>query len=676
MKKFPISSAAALLALTPAIALAQQSDNAPAKKQPAYAAGPAAAAAKPQERDTVPTLIYSVNRTPDRPFETARAVTVISNDDIRRRNVRSLSEVLAEAGVWHQATAVAGSEVASVRGMEGKQLLMMIDGVQLNNAVARYNINQIDLNMIERIEIVRGVGSVLGSEALGGIINIITKRGPANGESGLAHVLARSHYSTSSPSAGGYTELYGQGSKFRYVLGGTYTKYNDMTSGGDIGQVANTGYHDKAANASVDYFLSPDRTLSASFHGHELADVPRADRLSEGTFAEFLESPSRSNLGEIRYSDLTDRGWSNRVQATTYFHRMDENQSRITAAVPGVRQRFISTSDHAGVNLELGSFFGDSHQLVYGIDLTTETVHSTRRDSTFSSGAVVQKRGRYTDGATYQTYAAYVQDRFAIGKRWEPTVGVRYAGFTSAGYDSSSLGAWDIGRTNRALTASLHNLIKVNGSVHLAANMTSGFRAPSLDEMAVFDIRGAQAQIPNANLKPERITTYEAGIKVARSRASGSLFYNYSRLTDVMRRVIGTYQGKTYLDVNNNNVKDPGELNIVQAQNLGSSVIQGPELDVQLHVLPTVALTGNAQLSIGEDTKNHQWLFRTPPAFGTTTLRWTPAARTYRPWGSVVYHFASAQHRLSPEDIADWRIGADGTPAFNALSVRGGGSFF
>ena len=675
MTYFPIKRAAALLVLTPALAAAQQVATATVAAPTQSTAVPTeeSGTTRRSERDSIPVLVYSVNRSPDRPFETARAVTVIPGEDIPRHTARSLSEVLAEAGVWHQATATAGSEVATVRGMEGKQLLMMIDGVQLNNSVARYNINQIDLNMIDRIEVVRGVGSVLGSEALGGIINIVTKRGPRPGEEGLVHGMARTRYASSSPSLGGYTELYGQSSKFRYVVGGAYTKHEDMTAGGDVGEIPNTGYRDKAVNGSLDYFLSTDRTLSASFHGHELADVPRADRLSEGTFLEYMESPSRSNLGELRFSDLTDRGWSNRMQLTTYVHRMDENQSRITVAAPGVRQRYISTSDHLGANLELGSFVGASHQLVYGFDYTTETVNSTRRDSTFSTGAVTERRGRYADNSTYRTYAAYVQDRFAVTKRWESTLGVRYAGFTSAGYDSSSLGTWDIGRTNRGLTASLHNLVKVSRSLHLAANVTNGFRAPSLDEMAVFDIRGAQAQIPNADLAPERIVTYEAGIKLSRPNVSGSLFYNYSRLTDVMRRVIGTYDGKTYLDVNNNDVKDPGELNIVQAQNIGQSTIQGPELDVQLRLMPTLSLAANAQLSVGADTKDHRWLFRTPPAFGTTSLRWSPtAAPSLKPWGSVVYHFAAGQQRLSPEDIADWRIGADGTPAFNVVSVRGG----
>ena len=107
-------------------------------------------------------------------IDSPRAVTIITAEDIRERNYRSVPEALMEAaGVWVQHTNYGGGSPI-IRGMVGNQILILIDGIRLNNAIYRMGPNQylntIDINQVERIEIVRGAGSVLyGSDALGGI---------------------------------------------------------------------------------------------------------------------------------------------------------------------------------------------------------------------------------------------------------------------------------------------------------------------------------------------------------------------------------------------------------------------------------------------------------------------------------------------------------------------------
>ena len=93
-----------------------------------------------------------------------------------------------------------------IRGLASRQVLVMIDGVKINDSIWRTysdtkeHFNLIDPNEIERIEIVRGVVSVLGSEALGGVVNIITKKGP-NGTKGFGATLS-ARYSTADQGRG------------------------------------------------------------------------------------------------------------------------------------------------------------------------------------------------------------------------------------------------------------------------------------------------------------------------------------------------------------------------------------------------------------------------------------------------------------------------------------------
>src|SRR3954452_16940227 len=131
-------------------------------------------------------LIYSVDRVPERAFDTARAVEVITVREVWRKSGMSLAEVLQhEAGVSVINYDAPGG-VPIVRGLHGKQVLVLIDGVKVNDTMWRSAskdyLGIVDLSQIERIEIVRGVVSVLGTESLGGVINIITRKGPPGTE--------------------------------------------------------------------------------------------------------------------------------------------------------------------------------------------------------------------------------------------------------------------------------------------------------------------------------------------------------------------------------------------------------------------------------------------------------------------------------------------------------------
>jgi len=653
MSNSTITRAAVLLGLAPALAAAQT-------------------AAKPDlaKKDSVPVLVYSVNRTAEQPFETGRSVTVITSEDVRRRNPRNFMDLLLESGVFMHQSAYGTNMVPFIRGFEGKGVLILVDGVPVNDAMQRFDANLIDVNMVDRVEIVRGVGSVLGSEALGGTINVITKQGPARDERGPFHALVASRYAGSgAASAAGRAELYGRTSRLRYRGGYTYQDNGTLRAGGDVGELAPTAFIERGANANVDYLIGGDKTLSVGGRHRELVDPPRYDRYADGSSLEWLE-PKSDRVASLRFEDLADRRVWSAMRVTSYVHRRAESQTRIAANKPAVHSESPSIGNTVGANLEMTSFAG-SHNLVYGLDYSNEGISSTRRDSNMTTGVVTTSRGLYTDGARYITQAAYVQDRMSFG-RFVPTLGLRYARFVSKGYENTSAGEFDINGENDAVTAAANALFAASKSVHLVAGVTSGFRAPNIEDLATLDTRGLGYEIPNPEVKPERIRTYEAGVKVSREKVGANVFYHYSVVTDVMKRAVhGTYNGLDYFDANNNGVRDANEQSIVQKINIGESRVAGPELDVRYNPVPSVRLAGNYQYVIGRDPKNDTYLYRMPPAFGAASARWSPNTAR-RPWAELVYNYAAAQHRLGPDDLADVRIGADGTAGINVLSVRSG----
>jgi hemoglobin/transferrin/lactoferrin receptor protein len=126
------------------------------------------------------TPVVTASRHPQRRIDAPRSVSIITAAELRRRNYRTVPEALNDvAGVLVQETNYGGGSPI-IRGLVGNQILLLLDGVRLNNAIYRLGPNQylnlIDIGQVEQIEVVRGNGSVLyGSDALGGVVNIITK---------------------------------------------------------------------------------------------------------------------------------------------------------------------------------------------------------------------------------------------------------------------------------------------------------------------------------------------------------------------------------------------------------------------------------------------------------------------------------------------------------------------
>jgi outer membrane cobalamin receptor len=281
-------------------------------------------------------LVYSVNRTPERTFETARAVKVITSEDIWRLNARNLPELLMEqAGIFVQQTNTGGGSPI-IRGFIGKDILILVDGVKVNTATYRYGpiqyLSAIDLNSVERIEIVRGVESVLTSYALGGIINIITKKGPPADHRKPFGGSFFSRYSSADKGVTEHAVLYGEKKRFRYYGGATYRKSKDVKGGGDMGAQAWTGYGEMAGDVNVDYFPSDDKMVTFNYMILEQNDVPRTDKF--GSELKYNFDPQRLQLAKLAYQDLVSRAWADFMRVTLSWNRQDEGLERILKDKP------------------------------------------------------------------------------------------------------------------------------------------------------------------------------------------------------------------------------------------------------------------------------------------------------------------------------------------------------
>ena len=157
-------------------------------------------------------------RRDQRLIDSPRQIAVVTAEEIRRRNYRNTPEALSDiVGVFVQETNDGGG-APIIRGLVGNQILILVDGIGVNNGSYRLGPNQflntIDLNQIERIEVVRGAGSVLyGSDALGGVVNVITRTAGRQADTGAVGV--RSSRGCRRPTPEGLGSARGAGAAIR-----------------------------------------------------------------------------------------------------------------------------------------------------------------------------------------------------------------------------------------------------------------------------------------------------------------------------------------------------------------------------------------------------------------------------------------------------------------------------
>jgi len=233
-------------------------------------------------------------------FTTARALTVVGEGVMDSGLSRTTPEALAAAeGVWLQKTNHGGGS-PFVRGLTGNQVLILLDGIPLNNATYRYGPNQylatIDPASVEHIEVARGLGSVLyGSDALGGVINVVSK-GPALGGTRFGGV-AHSKWISSGMEKSAHLDLFASGSRAAVRGGLSLRDFGDLRAGGGLGFQRPSGYGEWAGHARALLRLSDQHVLNLAFQHVRQDDVPRYDQVAPARLCPLQLRPAGPPVG-------------------------------------------------------------------------------------------------------------------------------------------------------------------------------------------------------------------------------------------------------------------------------------------------------------------------------------------------------------------------------------------
>ena len=438
-------------------------------------------------------VVVTASRSPKKLSDIGRVVTVISAADITHAQGKSLPELLNTVpGITFSGANNAPGISSSVylRGASSGNTLILVDGFPVNNADGidgTYDLNAFPLDIIDHIEILKGTGSTLyGSDAVAGVINIITKHGKENGLKNTLQ-LAGGSYNT-------FNEAYGLNGRINKTGIAVNLSNSDnrgfpaATDTTGKGGFRNDDFHQRSASVNLNQQISETFTLNGNF---------------QGTY----------NSGHLPYGAFTD----------------DKNDAyNNTFILGGIGGKLLLPKGALIVNLSQNSVHnnytdqaGSANYNTYSFQKNTGNI--TNAEAVFNYS--LYKYLDITSGLDYK-YRSTTQvgsyDTITSATAHNSIASVYTSLFFKAGIFHMELG----GRYNHDSKYGSNFTYTINPSILLAdqfklfGTLASAYKSPSLYQL--FSIYG------NTLLKPETTTSYEAGFDweiVANTLSWNTVFY-------------------------------------------------------------------------------------------------------------------------------------------------------
>jgi len=590
-----------------------------------------------------------------------RTISVVDAAEIERTARRTTPEALEDLpGVFVQKTNHGGGSPI-IRGLMGNQVLVLVDGIRLNNSTFRYGPNQylstVDAFGVDRIEVVRGSGSVqFGSDALGGVINVVTRPPElaAAGQRISGAAVARAVTDGMEQSARG--EAAYAGSRVGLRGGVTVRRFGDLHAGGTLGVEAPSGYDEVAGDARLMWRVSTRGTFNAGWQHVHQADVPRFDQVRQRGFALWNFAPQVRQLAWGRYTQGLPSKWVQTASVTGSWQRSFERRER-QARGSSLFVAEEDTVDSLGLLAE-GQAAPLKHLSVrYGLDVYRDHIGSRREDRELSSGVWRARRGLYPDGSTARSAELFAIATWSAG-RLTLDGGARRT-WSSARAADPTFGEISIGPS--ATTVSIAGAWDAGARFTLFGVAGQAFRAPNIDDVSTLGAFDFGVEVPSPDLVPERAVTVESGVRWTHPRLAVSTSVWRTSLADLIDRVRGTYDDLEFWE---------GQ-RVYRRANVGDAYLRGFEVETRAVVRDRLEASAFVAYAYGEQTATGQPMRRVPPLNGFFSLRW----RGQRLDAEAAWRGAARQDRLASGDRDDHRMNPSGTPAWTVVELRGAYSF-
>ena len=641
-------------------------------------------------QDLLNPLIVTATRSEDEnvPYSVAK----ITAETMRNEARRTLPEALEYVpGVLVQKT-TQGHGSPFIRGFTGRQNLLLVDGVRLNNSVWRSGPvqywNTVDPYSLDHLELVKSQGSVIfGSDAIGGTLNAFTRSsGFENEAAGAVFTHGSAYYeyrSNGDDSHIGHIEgSAGVGGKWGLHVGISAKDFGDIHDS-SVGTMRGTGYGESAIDLRYDMLLAPDTTLTFASQYVNQDDISRWHRTLNNTgwihgdhiaaagswvADDYDQERSLTYLRVARENPQAGawlKIWSATLSyQTTADSELQDRRNSPTGALSSsaYQQLGETTVDTYGVDVSFESPVGPG-TLVYGVDYYHDEVSSSAARNT-GAGMVNRPASRpIADDSSYDLLGVFGNYTWSPASRWEVSAGGRftYAGAEWGAYRPSG-GSTDISGDNSwtDFSAALRVSYEIRKDWLAWFSASQSFRAPNLADLTgnTVSLSGLDGH-GSPDVDPEKFLTFELG---TRGKPRDDL--------QVQAAVFNTFSTdgaiSSYTSGSNTYVVN-GE----------DSWIYGVEAEAVWSISDTWSLNAFAawqegKTDVAQRTPSERWMPRQLPFTASAALRYTTPGGAW--WVEGRLTGAVDADRIYPADQAsdNQRIPTNGNPSYLIPSIYAG----
>jgi len=513
-----------------------------------------------------------IGRRDDKIEDIPYQIDKIASKEIAFSNAQTSADLLEKSGGLFVQKSQMGGGSPIIRGFEANRVLLVIDGVRMNNAIYRsghlQNAITVDPAMLEQVEVIYGPGSLIyGSDALGGVVHYRTKDPKlaepddktqvseanayvryayANGEKAI-HVDfnqgAKKWGSFSSFSYVDYDNLIAGGVRPEaYPKFGLQQNYGTLLDDNSIGErrenIANPNKQWGTQYTQIDFLqkikfqASKDLSFVANLQYSSSSNVPRYDNLvdtlgsaQELKWIDWYYGPQQRILTSLKTS-INNKSFFDKGTIIAAFQRIDEDQYQRKW---GKTWRNATETDVYvfSVTADFDKFIDEQQNITlsYGVDWNKNIVDSWAYDKNVRNQDILLEGSdiitRYPSaGSTMDSYGAYTNLKWkSDNKRLSAEGGLRYSYVKlGAKFGKTDPIVWPqnyidgIFLKNGALTYGGGMTYKTENKWQFRALAGTAFRSPNIDDFAKIREKNGFVTVPNPNLTPEKAFTVEGTI--------------------------------------------------------------------------------------------------------------------------------------------------------------------
>ena len=611
---------------------------------------------------SVDEVVVSASKFNEKRKDLAQKVQVISKQELALMNQSSTADVLANSGnVFVQKSQLGGGSPI-IRGFETNKVLLVVDGVRLNNAIYRgghlQNVITMDNGIMDRVEVVFGPGAVMyGSDAIGGVMHFTTKNPTlSTTDKTLIKASAFTRYMSAVNGYAAHADVSVGTKRFGSLTSFTYSNYGDLRQGSRrndfVGSFGARPWYVERINGVDSMIMNSDTNLQVG------SAYTQYDVLQKFTFQQKegvlhklnLQLSNSSNID--RYDRLTQTSNGNPKFGEWYYGPQFRLMSAYTLELSNATKMYDAARmtlgyqaieesrmdrrfkknflNHRIENLDILTLNADftkkkgDHEFRYGLDAWHNQVKSTAFQKDIVADTIAPLDTRYPDGGSnMMSMAFYATHTWEISDKLILNDGLRasYVRLNSNFVDKTffPFPFDDIAQKHLALNGNLGLIYMPNKFWRMSISGSTAFRAPNVDDLSkVFESVQGSVLVTNPNLKAEYAYNGEFGLsRVLSEGLSIQATGYYTLLVNALTVGTGTFNGS-------DSVVYDGQLSqVMTTTNAGRAYVYGFEAMLSGKLNDHLSMIATVNYTKGRNVTDSIPLDHIPPVFGKLAMVYT-----------------------------------------------------